>query len=316
MAAFCCLPMAELVGDAEMDNIVMLFLCLALGMILRGLGRVPTNTHMGLNAFIINVSLPALTLLQIHAITLHASLAFAVLMPWLLFAIGAVIFGTVGYLLKLPKATTGALIVVGSLGNTSFVGLPMIESFYGANYMPIGIIIDQLGTYLVLSTVGIFVICLFTEGAVTSREMATRILTFPPLIALAIAIVLIPVSYPPWLVSTLTRLGGTLAPLALVSVGLQLRLETLRGNRRLLAAGLGYKLLLAPALVAILYFGILGLRGPTMQVTLFEAGMAPQIGGSIVAIQYGLNPSLITLMVGIGTVLSFLTLPGWWYFFQ
>jgi predicted permease len=294
----------------------MLFLCLAMGMILRGLGRVPANTYMGLNAFIIYISLPALTLVQIHAVKLQASLAFAVLMPWLLFAVGVLLFGTVGYLLKLPKETTGALVVVGSLGNTSFVGLPMIESFYGANQMPTGIIIDQLGTYLVLSTVGIFVICLYTEGAITCREVVLRILTFPPLIALAIAIVLLPVSYPYWLTSTLTRLGGTLAPLALVSVGLQLRMEALRGNRRLLAAGLGYKLLLAPTLIAILYFGILGLRGQTVQVTLFESAMAPQIGGSIVAIQYGLNASLITLMVGIGTVISFLTLPGWWYFFQ
>src|SRR5215204_5153302 len=42
--------------------------------------------------------------------------------------------------------------------------------------------------------------------------------------------------------------------------------------------------------------------------------MAPQIGASIVAIQYGLNPPLVTLMVGVGTLLSFLTLPMWWLF--
>jgi predicted permease len=299
-----------------MNNIILLFLCLALGMVLRGLGRMPANTHVGLNVFITNISLPALILIQIHSIDLRASLAFAVLMPWLLFAVGTLLFGVAGHFLKLPKETTGALIVVGGLGNTSFVGLPMIESFYGANYMPTGIIIDQLGTYLVLSTVGIFIICLFAEGTVSFREIMQRILTFPPLIALAIAIVLLPVSYPSWLTSTLTRLGGTLAPLALVSVGLQLRMEALRGNRLLLAAGLGYKLMLAPSLIAILYFGILGLQGQTAEVTLFESAMAPQIGGSIVAIQYGLNASLITLMVGIGTILSFLTLRGWWYFFH
>ena len=44
--------------------------------------------------------------------------------------------------------------------------------------------------------------------------------------------------------------------------------------------------------------------------------MAPQIGASIVAVQYGLNASLISLMVGIGTVLSFVTLPLWWQLFQ
>jgi hypothetical protein len=40
--------------------------------------------------------------------------------------------------------------------------------------------------------------------------------------------------------------------------------------------------------------------------------MGPQIGGAIVAMQYGLSPSLITLMVGIGIALSFLTLPLWY----
>jgi predicted permease len=74
--------------------------------------------------------------------------------------------------------------------------------------------------------------------------------------------------------------------------------------------------LLGPLLILFLYAGALGLRGPTTQVTLFEAAMGPQIGGSIVAIQYGLDAPLISLMVGVGTVLSFVTLPLWWNAFQ
>ncbi len=114
----------------------------------------------------------------------------------------------------------------------------------------------------------------------------------------------------------LTRLGGTLAPLALVSVGLQLRLGLLPGNRVPLAMGLGYKLVLAPLLMMLVYVGAMGLGGTTTQVTLFEAAMAPQVGASIVAIQYGLDAQLISLMVGVGTVLSFMTLPIWWSVFS
>jgi predicted permease len=51
-------------------------------------------------------------------------------------------------------------------------------------------------------------------------------------------------------------------------------------------------------------------------VTLFEAAMGPQIGGAIVATQYGLDPPLVTLMVGIGSIAAFLTLPIWWYALQ
>jgi malate permease and related proteins len=299
-----------------MDNIIMLFACLAIGMALRRFERVPDNAHTSINAFIIHVSLPALTLLQVHAVRLNPSLLYAVFMPWLLFAASTALFWMIGNALRLARTTTGALAVVGGLGNTSFIGLPMIESFYGSGGMPIGIMIDQLGTYLVLSTIGILTICYYSEATVLPRDIAKRIATFPPLIALIVALALMPVSYPAWIVSVLSRLGGTLAPLALVSVGLQLQLGALRGNRGPLAMGLGYKLVLAPLLVTLVYVGFIGLRGPTTQVTLFEAAMAPQIGGAIVATQYGLNAPLISLMVGIGTVLSFITLPIWWTAFS
>jgi predicted permease len=46
-----------------MDNITMLFLCLALGMALRKLGQVPENAHVTINAFIVKIALPALWLL-------------------------------------------------------------------------------------------------------------------------------------------------------------------------------------------------------------------------------------------------------------
>jgi predicted permease len=50
-----------------------------------------------------------------------------------------------------------------------------------------------------------------------------------------------------------------------------------------------------------------------MRVTVFEAAMAPMIGASIVAMDHDLDPPLLTLMLGVGIPLSFLTLPIWWY---
>jgi predicted permease len=299
-----------------MNNIIMLLVCLAIGMLLRKFNRVPDNAHTAINACIIHISLPALTLLQIHDVRPDPALFYAVLMPWLLFGVSVVLFWSIGRRLKLPRPTTGALAVVGGLGNTSFIGLPMIESFYGTSGMPVGIMIDQLGTYLVLSTVGIALICFYSEATISRREICRRIVTFPPLIALVVAVALMPVSYPDWVGAVLRPLGQTLAPLALVSVGLQLRLGELRGNRGPLAMGLGYKLVLAPLLIMLAYVGVVDIKSPVMQITLLESGMAPQIGASIVAIQYGLNAQLISLMVGVGTVLSFITLPLWWRAFS
>jgi malate permease and related proteins len=299
-----------------MSNIVLLFLCLAAGVALRASGRVPDNAHLAINGFIINISLPALTLLQIHGIQLHPDLFFPILMPWLMFAGVATAVWLVSRRLHLAAATTGALILTAGLANTSFVGVPMIESFYGTRYMAIGLLIDQLGTYLVLSTLGIAIACLCSRGSASISEVARRVATFPPLIALVAALLLTPVAYPPIVSEILARLGGTLAPLALVSVGLQLRLGVLRGRCTPLACGLGVKLLLAPLVLALIYVKVLGATGTVAHVTLFEAAMGPQIGGAIVATQYGLDPPLVTLMVGIGSVAAFLTLPIWWYALQ
>jgi predicted permease len=297
-----------------MGNIVLLFACLAIGMGLRTTGRAPENAHTALNAFIIHVSLPALTLLQIHRIALQPELLYSVAMPWILFAIGAAFFWVVAKVMRLSPSTTGALILSGGLANTSFVGLPMIETFYGPTGMAIGILIDQLGTYLVLSTLGIAIASIYSAGANSAGDILKRVFTFPPLLALLLA--LMNIEYPEWLENVLRRLGDTLSPLALVSVGLQLRLDQLRGNRSPLVLGLSFKLLLAPLLLAILYVGVFRATSEVIRITLFEAAMGPQIGGAIVAIQHGLNPPLITLMVGVGITLSFVTLPMWWYALQ
>lgn len=296
-----------------MENIVLLFLCLAIGMFLHRSGKLPANAHATINGFIIHISLPALILQYIHTVELRAELITAVTMPWALFLIGAAVFWSIGKVWRLSRPTTGALILMGGLGNTSFVGLPMIETFYGPAQLSTGILIDQLGTYLVLSTLGIAVAATYSESTTSWRDIATRIASFPPLIAMVIALALIPVSYPEWLDIVLHRLGGTLAPLALVSVGLQLRTATLAGNRRALAMGLSYKLLIGPAIIASLYVSLLQGKGTIAQVTVFEAAMAPQIGASIVAIQNNLNPPLVVLMVGYGTILSFATLSFWYY---
>jgi predicted permease len=237
-------------------------------------------------------------------------------MPWILFLIAVPFFWLMARSLNLTPQTSGGLILCGGLANTSFVGLPMIEAFYGTIGIPTGILIDQLGTYLVLSTFGIAIAAHYSTGLPSAREVIKRISTFPPFIALLIAIALSPVEFPSWLADVLRRLGDTLVPLALVSVGLQLRLDQAQNVKAPLAIGLVFNLIVGPLLLAVLYVKLLHATGSVAKVTLFESAMGPQIGASIVAIQHGLNPPLITLLVGIGITLSFFTLPMWWYLLQ
>jgi predicted permease len=299
-----------------MPNLVLLIACFLLGVLMRRLGRFPEATPSVLNAFIINVSLPALTLLYVHELPIDRSLAYPTAMAWVLFGLGMIFFVTLGRAAGWSRGTIGGLILVGGLANTSFLGLPMIEAFYGEEHLGLGILIDQLGTYMVLSTLGILIAVTYAAGVASPAAIALKVVRFPPFQAVLLALALKPIAYPEGIELVLGKLGATLAPLALVSVGYQLRLAELRGRIAALSAGLAFKLVMGPALIMALFAGALGAGGTTIQVTIFEAAMAPQIGASIVALEHKLDPPLITLMVGIGIPLSFLTLPLWWYVLQ
>jgi malate permease and related proteins len=287
--------------------------CFALGMVLRRTQRLPEATPAALNGFIVHVSLPALTLHHLRHLSFDASVAAPLAMAWLLFAVGVAFFFAAQRLFRWPQATTGALILTGALGNTSFVGLPMIECFFGREHVGLGILIDQLGTYVVLSTVGLLVAATLSAGELTARAVAQRVFTFPPFVAVLAALALAPLPLPSWLDALFLRLGDTLAPLALLSVGFQLRLAAVRERWRPLVTGLSFKLVAGPLAVLAVFAAIADLDTPALQIAVFEAAMAPMIGGAIVATQHKLDPELTTLMVGIGIPLSFLTLPVWWY---
>jgi malate permease and related proteins len=298
------------------NNLILLIFCFIAGVLLHRYKRMPINAPAVLNRFIIHVSLPALTLFYVHDVKITSDVGLMVAMVWIFFALATVFFWLVGRWLNLPKSTVGALILTGGLGNTSYFGLPMIEAYYGQQGLATGIIIDQLGSFLVLSTLGITVAGIYSSGRPGVSEMLKRVVQFPPFIALAIALLLIPVDYPTWLTFVLKRLGDTLAPLALVAVGFQLRLGHLRGNGRNLAIGLAFKLVLAPLVLFLLYVPLFGAHGQWIQVTLFESAMPPMITAAILATEHDLDPPLATLMVAVGLVISFATLTGWWWVMQ
>jgi malate permease and related proteins len=297
-----------------MANIILLAVCLLAGVGLKKTGRFPAATPAALNAFIIHISLPALAILHIHNMKLDTSLVLTASMAWLLFGCAWALFIFAGRVFKLDRETVGALILVAGLGNTSFVGLPMIEAYFGKEYLGVGIIADQLGSFMVLSILGILVATFYSSGNVSPRQMARKVLMFPPFQALILALLLKPMYFPEWTMTMLEKLGSTLTPLALVSVGFQLQFVGINAELKSLTLGLIYKLLLGPAIIYLLYVSLLGATGTVVQVTIFEAAMAPMITAGIIAIDHDLKPQLVGMLVGIGIPLSFVTLHFWHMF--
>ena len=274
----------------------------------------PDETPAVLNSFIIHVSLPALAILHIHNVQISYGLLIPISMAWLLFGFAVLIFRWIGSRLNWSRSLIGCMILVCGLGNTSFLGLPMIEVFFGKEGIPTGLIIDQMGSFLVLSTLGIFTASYYSGSKFDRSTVLKRVVTFPPFISIVIAFLLLPLDYPKELVSILEKLGNTLTSLALLSVGFQMRLTHFNTLKLELAIGLLFKMILAPAALFLIYFFIAHERGLIFNITIFEAAMPPMITAAIVATDFNLNKELAAMLVGIGIILSFLTLTLWWMF--
>ena len=301
-----------------MDNILLIFLCLLVGLGMQRVPAFPKNGYLALNQFIIYVALPSLALFYIPKISISTSLLYPLGVAWIGFGLSFLFFYFIGKRLGWPKRLIGCLIITAGLGNTSFVGFPIIEALYGDEGLKTAIIVDQPGTFVVMATLGIITAGIFSKGKSNSSEIIQKILLFPPFIAFVIAVLmnLLKVDFAEYFQTVFQKLGATVTPVALVSVGLQLRIDKRSQHWKFLRLGLFFKLIITPAIFLLVYKIILGGKGIVVDVSVMESAMAPMITGAVLASSYGLKPKLSSMMVGIGIPLSFITLAFWYFIIQ
>ena len=297
-------------ASAFMENFVVTISFLLIGMAVKRVPDFSAETGKVLNLFVIYLSLPALILLKIPDLIFSQNLLVPALMPWgMLFFSGALIL-LLAEMLQWDRATTGCLLLLVPLGNTSFFGIPMVKAFYGDQAIPYALLYDQLGSFLALATYGSLILAFYGTGksSPTFRGVLKKVILFPPFVALIFAFALKGIAYPPIAANLLKILSSTLVPLVMVAVGFQLTLQLDGKVISQLGIGLAIKLIAAP-LAALFLCKMLGLQGEAVRVSIFEAGMPPMVSAGALAILADLSPALTAALMGIGIVLSFATLP-------
>lgn len=271
----------------------------------------PAGSQAAINAWVLRIAFPALVLEQVPNLSWDSALLFAVAAPWIVIAGAAILIPLIGRAAGWDRSTIGALVLTCGLGNTAFVGLPMILALAGPEALGPALIADQLGSFLALSTVGVVLASVYAGDQLDARQVVQKLLRFPPFLALAIALLVSLLgSWPEAISQLLHRLGETLTPLALFSIGLSFKLGAIKGRGAMLLVGLGWKLLLAP-LAAIMVAMAAGVGGSAMLAGVLQTAQGPMITAGILAQEHKLNPELVTLIVGVGVLLSFITAPLW-----
>ncbi|WKB55876.1 AEC family transporter [Eleftheria terrae] len=293
-----------------MQGLALIAVCLLIGAGLARSERLPDNFCAVLNLFAVRVALPALVLKHLHGMVFDASVWLPLLTPWLVFALAALAAHLAGRFWGLRRDTVGCLTLVCGTGNTSIVGIPLVQAFVGVPAVGYAVVVDQ-SNFVVMCTLGMMAASLYAGGAQDGRRMWRQMLGYRPLQMMVLALLLRPLAFPAWLEQTLSVLGGTLTPIALVSVGASLRRPSDSGTVRNFLIGAGIKLLLVPAVVLLVWSQLPGPRELAFTTSVLQAAMPPMIIAGLIATEKQLDPPLTQMLIGIGIPLSFVTTALW-----
>ncbi|MCT7562227.1 AEC family transporter [Aliarcobacter butzleri] len=296
-----------------MENFILIILAMSIGYTINRLNIFSKDAPLILNQFLIYISLPAMILLQIPKLDISIEAIIPIIISWTVMILSALLILFLSKIFDFSKEVTGCLMLVTVLGNTSFIGIPIITSYMGEEAIPYILVYDQLGNFIALATYGTFIASFYSSNTkVTFRLVTFKVLTFPPFIALIVGLLLIGTEFNDVTIKVLSAFSSTIVPLALVAVGLQLQLKLLKEEIKPFSVALIIKLLIAP-LIAIIICKIFGWHNTAATVSIMEAAMPTMITAGAIASMAGLAPKLSSAIVGYGTIISLFT-TGLFYF--
>ena len=294
-----------------MNELTLIITCLIIGVLLARTKKVTNQLPETLTTFVIYVSVPAVVLNHMHSLPFELGVLLPFLTPFIVFFVTMIFVILIGRLLSLDKVTIGCLMLVCGVGNTSIVGIPLVQAFVGQEAIGYAVVADQ-ANFIVVSVLGIIVANTYSTLKDTKQSVVRQMITYPPAIAMFLALALRPFEFPVVVDNVLEVLGSTLTPLAIISVGAGMRLSHLSGQNTPFVIGLVLKLVIAPALIFLLYSLFSSDSQQTaFSVSVIQAGMPPMIIAGLIAVERKLNPPLAMMLISFGIPIAFVTTYFW-----
>jgi hypothetical protein len=271
-----------------MSPIFTLILIVGVGILLRRLRVLSTMDAATIRKFVFNVSLPALTFISLYSNPIPVKALW--LIP------GVIAIQAVGYVsFRLVPTRYRETVFSGFLGNTGFMGYPVVQAILGQAALPLAVIYEQTHSFMVFST---------------WIHKNLRSFVNPPLVAMLLALVLKRVALPLFFTDACKLVGNSTSPLAMLFVGLNVELDF--DWRSLIPAGI--KLVAIPAMALALTL-VLPVTGDIRSAFILQSAMPTMVASVVYGAEIGLDVQKLSRNVIVSTLLFPLTILFWARFF-
>lgn len=266
----------------------------------------------GIDRYVIVVALPALIVSKMSRATLGEETIAPVVVAWITLVVAGAAILLVARLRRWPARVTGSVLLVGVLGNTSFLGLGVTSALLGSDHLAAAISYDQLGSFLALATVGSFIASRYGDGATGWRPVAQRMITFAPFLALMASPIVALLDPHELVYRVLDVPGATVGAAAMFSLGLRFSWSGWRERPDAVVVALTAKMLLVPAIAVAIAVLVGDPASVPWSAAVLQAAAPPMVTASLVAVSAGLDDKVASSSVCLGTLAACATLPLWW----
>jgi predicted permease len=238
---------------------------------------------------------------ELDSVEILTTMGYAVAIS---FIVGLLAF-LIGKLLGLERPALMAVILTAAFGNTGNYGLPVVSFAFGKDALAFATLFFVMNSIL-FNTAGVLIASL---GHMDFKTALAGLFKVPTVYAVILAGLLnrFQLAMPVPLARTIELASSASIPVMIVLLGLEL--SRIQWSHSFRALGLSASLrLLAGPLIGLLLAIPFGLQGPARQGNVLEASMPAAVTSTVLATEYGLDTSLVTAIVFIGTILSPLTL--------
>ena len=258
--------------------------------------------------FIIYFSLPAIVFSKIYPLILDQKIFGLILMFICFILFNLLLAYFIGRMMKLNKLLLATFMIMATFGNTSFIGFSYIDAFYGQDYIVYGLIYDLFGSFLLLVSIGMFIITWESGRKNDSKSMFKSIFLFPPTLMFFVTVIAKNFEVPNFLILTSQTLGTTLVPIAMIAIGMKLELKHIFVKFHIVTMAMALKMVIVPIIILIGFKYFYGIDQTWVKVTIIEVAMPPMTMATVLAIKGGLDEKVAINSLVLGVLLSLFTI--------
>ncbi|GJD21456.1 Auxin Efflux Carrier [Rivularia sp. IAM M-261] len=216
---------------------------------------------------------------------------------------------------SLQKPTQGSLLLASMVGNTGYLGYPVILSLVGTQYFAWALFYDLLGTTIGAYGLGVALAAQYGGNVNNYSNVIKAIIINPALWSFAAGLLIRQITLPTLVVSCLDVVAWSSIAASLILIGMRLSKLTSWGSLKLASISLTIKMIIVPLILGI-SLSSFGLTGKTAQVLVLQMAMPPAFATLVLAETFNLDRELAVTTLAVGSMILLITLPLWLWFFR